>query len=85
MIFSVQYPEYNTKYSISHILHGAAIAYFRSTFLLWWAIIYQAGQYMSGVRVYIPEQRIRRGHNFKHLVNKITEYLVGYLLVKNLI
>ena len=85
MIFSVQYPEYNTKYSISHVLHGAAIAYFRSTFLMWWAIIYQAGQYLSDVRVYIPEQRILRGHNFKHLVNKGTEYLVGYLLVKNLI
>ena len=79
-IFTKQYHEYDAKYTISHILHGAAICALQSNFLLGYAVAYQGCQYMFNVRIYIPDRRIEEGHNIKHLVNKVSEYLVGYAI-----
>jgi hypothetical protein len=84
LIFATQYPEYNMSYSISHVLHGACIYLFRSGFLFWWAVWYQALQYALHVRVYIPDRTIRLGHNTRHLINKLAEYYCGYLLVRTI-
>jgi hypothetical protein len=81
-IFTKQYPEYDAKYSVSHVLHGAAICALQSNFLLGYAVAYQCGQYVCGIRLYIPDRVVKRGHTLKHLVNKASEYMFGYAVTR---
>ena len=81
MLFAKQYAEYDPVYSATHYCHGALIGLLGSTILFWWAFIYQSVQYLCDIRIYIPRKEILTGHNLKHLLNKISEYTVGFVLV----
>jgi hypothetical protein len=49
-------------------------------FMLLYGSSYQLFQYIMGVRVYIPTHQILVGHTLKHLINKLSEYVFGFLM-----
>mgnify|MGYP003649560097 CR=1 FL=1 len=87
MLFVKQYNEYDYFYSLTHYTHGALICVFDNTIigtvLTVCAFVYQVIlQYMCDIRIYIPRKEIKRGHNTKHLVNKLAEYVAGFFIMK---
>ena len=84
MIFAKQYPEYTLLYTITHMAHGSIIyilpGLLPRLFLIWYGISYQFFQYIMGIRVYIPRREIVGGHTLKHLINKLSEHVLGFLV-----
>jgi hypothetical protein len=83
MIFPKQYPEYDRIYTITHVLHGTLVSILPKIpagLLIIYGLNYQLFQYAFGIRIYIPKRQILLGHTQKHLVNKLSEYLLGYAL-----
>ena len=84
MLFDKQYNEYDTIYSVTHYIQGFLIFLLTSVYnnnvLLVYSMCYQSGQYFYNIRIYIPRLEIKQGHNFKHLVNKVSEYVSGYVI-----
>ena len=85
MIYPKQYREYDRIYTISHILHGAVVSILPkipSGLLLIYGLNYQLFQYAMGIRVYLPKRKILMEHNEKHLINKLSEYVMGFIVAK---
>ena len=83
MIYPKQYQEYDRIYTISHILHGAVVSILPKIpagLLLIYGLNYQLFQYAMGIRIYIPKKKILMEHSEKHLVNKLSEYLLGFIV-----
>ena len=87
MIFPKQYPEYARIYTITHVIHGAVVSILPKIpagLLIIYGLNYQLFQYAFGIRVYIPKRQILVGHTQKHLVNKLSEYIVGFVVTKSI-
>tara|TARA_R110002096_G_scaffold204818_1_gene390438 strand:- start:1625 stop:1927 length:303 start_codon:yes stop_codon:yes gene_type:complete len=85
MIFPKQYAEYDLIYTITHILQGSLVCILPTIpggLLAIYGLNYQLFQYALDIRVYIPKKKILMGHTHKHLINKLSEYLLGFIVTR---
>ena len=85
MLFPRQYPEYSVLYRITHLCHGALIYLTKnipicSDIFFIHAFLYQTFQYATNRRIYIPRREVLQEHNLKHLINKLSEYVLGFIV-----
>lgn len=65
-------------YQLSHIVIGYASYHLK---FLWPLILfYQLIQYVLGVRFFFFSSEIKKGNSLSHTVEKLLDYVVGYLI-----
>lgn len=66
------------KYKISHIIIGFCAYNYN---ILWAAILlYQFIQYWYNIRFYIFDYKILPNNTLNHTINKLYDYVIGYLI-----
>ena len=66
-------------YTASHVAFGFAAAYL-PTFVLAWFIIWQFGQLLLNVRVFLYTLTYKRGNSRQHTAKKFAEFITGFAL-----
>ena len=84
--------DYDILHSITHLCIGSLlyICQFYSKIkifekikilIFYYIILYQGCQQFFNIRIFIPEKKIKKGIVISHTLRKLSEHLVGYLLI----
>ena len=90
MLFKTPY-YYNNIYTMTHFLTGILLAFFycmsgnsvyKTLFILLLLFIfsYQGIQLFLNIRIFIDKLEIKSGNSLKHTINKLLEYLLGFII-----
>ena len=92
MLFKTPYYyNYSYIYTIAHIITGLLLAFFyymsaqaiyKTLFMLLLLCIfsYQGIQLFLNIRIFINKLEIKSGNSLEHTINKLFEYLIGFIV-----
>lgn len=75
--------DYPIIYKLVHIILGFIVGIKTpiSLYLLISILIYQISQYLLNIRLFLLDKMsIEKGNSLKHTLNKLGEYMLGYIL-----
>lgn len=78
--------DYKVFYKIHHIIIGSFLGVLNQSFLIPGIILillYQLFQLFFNIRFFVNDSvKIKKGNSLKHTLNKLVDYLIGFLIIK---
>ena len=77
--------DYTIFYKINHIIIGCLLGILNGTFLIagiMFIFLYQLIQLIFNFRFFFyGSKKIKKGNSLKHTINKLIDYLIGFLII----
>lgn len=65
-------------YGLSHVISGFIAVWYPLIGVL--AVLYQLGQLVFNIRIFVVEMDIKKGNSIEHTFLKISEIALGYII-----